>query len=151
LGRLVYYRNVYAERLLSYEGKPLRASPHGEEYAQLLNDMRVQRRPALIADSLRGAVRAYGRVLMDSSMTAVVWAAGLFTVAGIGFAKLERRRVPADRGGRDRCRGGDGMGRVHGSASRTRPPQWAPDANGQPFVRGEAHARRKSLRGMEAR
>lgn len=61
---------------------------YGDEYAQLLNDMRVQRRPALIADSLRGAARAYGGVLMDSSMTAVVWAAGLFTVAGAGFAKL---------------------------------------------------------------
>lgn len=63
---------------------------YGEEYAQLLCDLRVHRRPALIVDSLRGAVRAYGGVLMagDSPMTVVVWAAGLFTVAGIGFAKL---------------------------------------------------------------
>ena len=63
---------------------------YGDEYAQLLCDLRVHRRPALIVDSLRGAVRAYGGVLMasDSPMTMVVWAAGLFTVAGIGFAKL---------------------------------------------------------------
>jgi hypothetical protein len=63
---------------------------YGDEYAQLLCDLRIHRRPALIVDSLRGAVRAYGGVLMagDSPMTVVVWAAGLFTVAGIGFAKL---------------------------------------------------------------
>jgi hypothetical protein len=63
---------------------------YGEEYAQLLYDLRIHRRPALIVDSLRGAVRAHGGVLMsgDSPMTVVVWAAGLFTVAGIGFAKL---------------------------------------------------------------
>ncbi len=63
---------------------------YGDEYAQLLFDLGVHRRPALIVDSLRGAVRAYGGVLMasDSPMTVVVWAAGLFTVAGIGFAKL---------------------------------------------------------------
>jgi hypothetical protein len=63
---------------------------YGDEYAQLLCDLRVHRRPALIADSLRGAVRAHGGALMagDSPMTVVVWAAGLFTVAGIGFAKL---------------------------------------------------------------
>lgn len=63
---------------------------YGDEYAQLLCDLRVHRHPAMIVNSLRGAVRAYGGVLMatDSPMTAVVWAAGLFTVAGIGFAKL---------------------------------------------------------------
>jgi hypothetical protein len=63
---------------------------YGDEYAQLLSDLRIHRRPALIVDSLRGAVRAYGGVLMagDSPMTVVVWATGLFTVAGIGFAKL---------------------------------------------------------------
>jgi hypothetical protein len=63
---------------------------YGEEYAQLLCDLQIHRRPALIVDSLRGAVRAYGGALMagDSPMTIVVWAAGLFTVAGIGFAKL---------------------------------------------------------------
>jgi hypothetical protein len=63
---------------------------YGEEYAQLLCDLHVHRRPALIVDSVRGAVRAHGRVLMSSSspMTIVVWSAGLFTVAGIGFAKL---------------------------------------------------------------
>jgi hypothetical protein len=63
---------------------------YGDEYAQLLCDSRVDRRPALIVDSLRGAVRAQGGVVMAgaSPMTVVVWAAGLFTVAGIGFAKL---------------------------------------------------------------
>jgi hypothetical protein len=63
---------------------------YGDEYAQLLCDMRVHRRPALIADSLIGAARAYGGVLMsgDSPMTLAVWGAGLFTVAGIGFGKL---------------------------------------------------------------
>jgi hypothetical protein len=63
---------------------------YGEEYAQLLCDLRIHRRPGLIADSLRGAVRAHGGVLMNSAspMTIVVWAAGLFTVAGLGFAKL---------------------------------------------------------------
>jgi hypothetical protein len=70
---------------------------YGEEYAQLLCDLGIHRRPALIVDSLRGAVRAYGGVLMatDSPMTVVVWAAGLFTVAGVGFAKLAE-----DAGGR---------------------------------------------------
>jgi hypothetical protein len=63
---------------------------YGDEYAQLLCDLRIHRRPALIADSLRGAVRAHGGVLMRNAapMTVAVWAAGLFTVAGIGFAKL---------------------------------------------------------------
>lgn len=63
---------------------------YGDEYAQLLCDLRIHRRPALIADSLRGAVRAHGGVLMSKAtpMTVAVWAAGLFTVAGIGFAKL---------------------------------------------------------------
>ena len=63
---------------------------YGEEYAQLLCDLGVYRRPALIVDSLRGAARAYGGVLMTkaSPMTIVVWASGLFTLAGIGFAKL---------------------------------------------------------------
>jgi hypothetical protein len=63
---------------------------YGDEYTQLLYDLRVHRRPALILDSLLGAVRAHGGVLMSSRspMTVVVWATGLFTVAGIGFAKL---------------------------------------------------------------
>jgi hypothetical protein len=63
---------------------------YGDEYTQLLCDLRIHRRPRLIADSLRGAVRAHGGALMtsDSPMTRTVWAAGLFTVAGIGFAKL---------------------------------------------------------------
>jgi hypothetical protein len=63
---------------------------YGDEYAQLLHDLRIHRRPALIVDSLRGAVRAHGGVLMRNAapMTVAVWAAGLFTVAGIGFAKL---------------------------------------------------------------
>lgn len=63
---------------------------YGDEYAQLLCDMRITRRPTLILDSLSGAVRAHGGVVMSrrSPMTAVVWATALFTVAGIGFAKL---------------------------------------------------------------
>ncbi|MFF5173467.1 hypothetical protein ACFY3U_12595 [Micromonospora sp. NPDC000089] len=63
---------------------------YGEEYAQLLCDLRVHRRAGLILDSLLGAVRAHGGVLMsgDSPLAAVVWAVGLFTVAGLGFAKL---------------------------------------------------------------
>ncbi|MFI1994924.1 hypothetical protein [Actinoplanes sp. NPDC020271] len=63
---------------------------YGDEYTQLLCDLRVHRRPALMLDSLRGAVRAHGGALMshDSPLTVVVGAAGLFTVAGLGFAKL---------------------------------------------------------------
>jgi multidrug transporter EmrE-like cation transporter len=63
---------------------------YGDEYAQVLCDMDVGRRPLLILDSLRGAVRAHGGVLMSkrSPMTVAVWAAGLFTVAGIGFQKV---------------------------------------------------------------
>ncbi|MFC0004072.1 hypothetical protein [Micromonospora siamensis] len=63
---------------------------YGEEYAQLLCDLRVHRHAGLILDSLLGAVRAHGGVLMSegSPTTAVVWAVGLFTVAGLGFAKL---------------------------------------------------------------
>jgi drug/metabolite transporter (DMT)-like permease len=66
---------------------------YGDEYAQLLLDLRVHRRPTLIVDSLRGALRAQlsqGGPLMPtrSPMTTAVWAAGLFTVAGIGFQKL---------------------------------------------------------------
>jgi hypothetical protein len=63
---------------------------YGDEYAQLLSDMRVHRRPALILDSLVGAVRAHGGVVVSrrSPVTVVVWATALFTVTGIGFAKL---------------------------------------------------------------
>ncbi|BFU47773.1 hypothetical protein [Krasilnikovia sp. MM14-A1004] len=63
---------------------------YGEEYAQLLCDLGIHRHPLLIMDSLSGAARAHGGVLVshDSPMTAVVWAAGLFTVGGLGFAKL---------------------------------------------------------------
>jgi hypothetical protein len=63
---------------------------YGEEYAQLLCGLHVHRRPGLIANSLFGAVRARGGVLMSggSPMTAAVWAGGLFTVAGLSFAKL---------------------------------------------------------------
>jgi hypothetical protein len=63
---------------------------YGHEYAQLLCDLGVVRRPGVIFDSLRGAVRAHGGVLVStrSPMTTAVWAGGLFTVAGIGFQKL---------------------------------------------------------------
>ncbi|BFU45678.1 hypothetical protein [Krasilnikovia sp. MM14-A1004] len=63
---------------------------YGEEYAQLLCDLGIHRHPLLIVDSLSGAVRAHGGVLVSrgSPMTVVVWAVGLFTVGGLGFAKL---------------------------------------------------------------
>jgi hypothetical protein len=63
---------------------------YGDEYAQMLCDLRIHRRPVLILDSLRGAARAHGGVLMStrSPMTTAVWAAGLFAVAGTGFQKL---------------------------------------------------------------
>jgi hypothetical protein len=63
---------------------------YGEEYAQLLCDMQIHRRPRLVVDSLLGAARAHGGALMSgrSPLTLPVWAAALFTAAGIGFAKL---------------------------------------------------------------
>ncbi|SCE91783.1 hypothetical protein [Micromonospora mirobrigensis] len=63
---------------------------YGEEYAQLLCDMQVHRRPRLVADSLLGAARAHGGALMSGrpSFALPVWAAALFAAAGIGFAKL---------------------------------------------------------------
>jgi hypothetical protein len=63
---------------------------YGDEYAELLGDLNISHRPALIADSLRGAVRAYGGAFMSTRppMTVTIWATGLFTVAGIGFQKL---------------------------------------------------------------
>jgi len=63
---------------------------YGDEYAQLLEDLGIQRRPALIVDSFWGAVRAHGGVFMssDQPMTMAIWATALFTVAGSGFAKL---------------------------------------------------------------
>lgn len=63
---------------------------YGDEYAQLLCDLQIHRRPALILDSLCGAARARGGVLMSvrAPMSLAVWAAALFTVAGIGFQKL---------------------------------------------------------------
>ncbi|WP_410812868.1 hypothetical protein [Micromonospora sp. 067-2] len=53
-------------------------------------DLHINRRPILILDSLLGAVRAHGGVLVsgETSINAAVWAAGLFTMAGLGFAKL---------------------------------------------------------------
>jgi hypothetical protein len=66
---------------------------YGDEYAQLLCDLGIHRRPGLLVDSLRGALDAQltqGGLLMStrSPMTTAVWATGLFTVAGIGFQKL---------------------------------------------------------------
>ncbi|SBT41518.1 hypothetical protein [Micromonospora auratinigra] len=63
---------------------------YGEEYAQLLCDMQVHRRPRLVVDSLLGAVRAHGGALMSvrSPLALPVWSAALFTAAGLGFAKL---------------------------------------------------------------
>jgi hypothetical protein len=63
---------------------------YGAEYAQLLCDMQVYRRPRLVVDSLLGAARAHGGALMSgrSPLALPVWSAALFTAAGIGFAKL---------------------------------------------------------------
>ncbi|TQS43362.1 hypothetical protein [Cryptosporangium phraense] len=63
---------------------------YGDEYAQLLTDLRIHRRPALVLDSLRGAALAHGGVLMTgrSPLDLVVWATGLFVVAGLGFEKI---------------------------------------------------------------
>src|SRR4051794_40494494 len=63
---------------------------YGEEYAQLLRDLQVHRRPRLVVDSLLGAARAHGGALMSgrSPLSLPVWSAALFTAAGIGFAKL---------------------------------------------------------------
>jgi len=63
---------------------------YGDEYAQMLCDMHIHRRPVLILDSLRGAARAHGGLLMStrSPMTTALWAAGLFAVAGTGFQKV---------------------------------------------------------------
>ncbi|WP_425956765.1 hypothetical protein [Xylanimonas sp. McL0601] len=67
---------------------------YSAEYAQLLRDLRVQRHPLLIVDSLRGAARARmdsEELLMSttrSPMATAVWAAGIFAVAVIGFQKL---------------------------------------------------------------
>ena len=63
---------------------------YGEEYAQLLCDLRVHRRPRLMVDSLLGAARVHGGLLMStrSPFALPIWAAALFTAAGIGFAKL---------------------------------------------------------------
>ncbi|GAB1639742.1 hypothetical protein [Krasilnikovia sp. MM14-A1259] len=73
---------------------------YGEEYAQLLCDLGIRRHPLLVVDSLSGAVRAHGGAIVSrgSPMTAVVWAAGLFTVGGLGFAKLAEDVSDAARG-----------------------------------------------------
>ncbi|QLQ36558.1 hypothetical protein [Micromonospora robiginosa] len=63
---------------------------YGEEYAQLLSDLRVHRRPRLVVDSLLGAARIHGGALMSGRSPTVlpVWAAALFAAGGLGFAKL---------------------------------------------------------------
>jgi hypothetical protein len=72
---------------------------YGDEYAALLADSLIPaswlRRPVLIADALRGALdarlREKGAVMTDrvrAPVASVVWAFGLFTVAGIGFQKM---------------------------------------------------------------
>jgi hypothetical protein len=66
----------------------------GAEYSQLLCDLRVHRHPMLVLDSLRGAAHAQlapGGPAMSvhrSPMTLAVWAAAVFTVAGLAFQKL---------------------------------------------------------------
>lgn len=72
---------------------------YGDEYAALLSDSMTKtawvRRPALVANVLRGALDAHvyprGVPMRDrvrTPITTAVWAAGLFTVAGIGFQKM---------------------------------------------------------------
>lgn len=76
---------------------------HGDEYGQLLCDLQVHRHPALVLDSLRGAARARlvpGGLTMStrSPMTVAVWAAALFTVAGLGFQKLSEELLTVANG-----------------------------------------------------
>jgi hypothetical protein len=71
---------------------------YGEEFAAVLTDSlgpaRWTRRPSIVLDVLRGAVdarlSANGGALMPrrSPLSMAVWAAGLFTVAGVSFQKL---------------------------------------------------------------
>ncbi|GAA5194049.1 hypothetical protein GCM10023322_57490 [Rugosimonospora acidiphila] len=65
---------------------------YGDEYAQLLCDLRIHRRPRLIVNSLAGAIHTQlsqgGLMSSRSPMTTAIWATGLFTVAGIGFQRL---------------------------------------------------------------
>ncbi len=83
-------RDIWVVRALVSCYPPAWRRRYGDEYAQLLGDMHAHRRPLLVIDSLLGAARAYGGLLMseNSAMTVAVWATGLFTVAGIAFAKL---------------------------------------------------------------
>ena len=69
-----------------------------DEYAVLISDLFAtaawHRHPALVVNTLRGALDArlhpIGALTMRSSsaLSVAIWAAGLFTVAGIGFQKL---------------------------------------------------------------
>jgi hypothetical protein len=70
---------------------------YGDEYAVLLADLLAEaspmRRPALVVDILRGAFDARihpggPRMFFRTPVTAAIWAAGLFTVAGLGFQKM---------------------------------------------------------------
>jgi len=66
---------------------------YGEEYQIVRASSGIHRHPGMVFDSLRGAVRAHGGALMTdpSPTTVLVWAAGLFTVAGIfglGFSGI---------------------------------------------------------------
>jgi hypothetical protein len=70
---------------------------YGEEYTALLNDLITGTGPherlRIVANALAGALDARlapigGTTMSTSPLTTAVWAAGLFTVAGIGFQKL---------------------------------------------------------------
>lgn len=70
---------------------------YGEEYAALLDDLLTatprRRHPALILDTIRGALDARihpggNRMSFRTPVVAATWAAGLFIVAGLGFQKM---------------------------------------------------------------
>jgi hypothetical protein len=83
---------------------------YGEEFAAVLTDSlgpgRWVHRPSIVLDVLRGAVHARlnpnGGVLVStrSPMSMAVWAAGLFTVAGVGFQKLTEDQALSTAAGR---------------------------------------------------
>jgi len=82
---------------------------YGPEYAALLTDMLGPapwfRRPAIIANVLRGATDARLRSRGGTTMTnraplsPAIWATGLFTIAGIAFQKLTEDQGPTDHSG----------------------------------------------------
>lgn len=82
---------------------------YGPEYAALLSDtlgpVPWYRRPAIIANVLRGATDARLRSQGGTTMTTrvplspAIWATGLFTIAGIAFQKMTEDQDPTDHSG----------------------------------------------------